>query len=776
MRARCLSRIVFVCAALAGFTPVGLVSAGQQQDESAASLGYVGPPPPVAPEVVARDAAGRVTIRAVRITEPPVLDGLLDEAVYRSIPSFGDFVQQEPVEGAPATEKTDVWLLFDDRNLYIAARCWDSHPERMVANDMRRDGMNMFNNENFGVTFDTFHDLRNGFQFSTNPVGGLADNYITDERDPNRDWNAVWSTKSRTFDQGWTVEMTIPFKSLRYRSSKTQLWGVNFRRVVRWKNETSYLTHIPASYGMRGFMKLSSAATLVGIQPPPSTLNLELKPYGMSAVTTDRAAEVPTRNDLGGDIGFDVKYGVTRSLTFDFTYNTDFAQIEEDEQQVNLTRFSLLFPEKREFFLEGQGIFAFGGVQGGRGPGGGGGGGFLFGGAQNYAPILFFSRRIGLNKGHEIPIDVGGRLTGKAGKFSLGLLNIQAGDVPSLDVKPTNFTVFRVKRDILRRSNVGVMYTRRASGLTSQGLNQVYGMDASFSFYESVGLSSYYARSETPGLDGRDASYRGRFEYSADRYGLELEHLVVEPNFKPEVGFLRRTDIRRSFAQARFSPRPKSSKLIRKVGFDASLDHVTNTANRLETREAQVQNRVEFQSGDSWSSEYSHVFEYLPEPFAIAEGVTLPAGGYGYQEIRTTYQLGPQRPVTGFLTFGQGGFYDGRRSQVSYRGRVELSPRLSLDPGVSLNRVKLREGTFTTALLSSRLTYTLTPQMFVASLLQYNSSNHAVSVNARFRWEYRPGSDFFVVYNEGRDTLLSGRFPELLNRTFAIKITRLVRF
>ncbi|HJN93491.1 MAG TPA: DUF5916 domain-containing protein, partial [Dehalococcoidia bacterium] len=341
---------------------VGTTTVSAQTTSAVLPANLDGPAPPVAPEVVSRDPQGRVTVRATRVPEPILLDGQLDEDVYTAVPAGSDFIQQDPSEGAPATERTEVWVFFDDRNVYISARCWDSHPERMVANELRRDHTNLAFNENFAIVLDTFYDRRNSFMFHTNPLGGLTDALTTDERNFNKDWNTVWDVKTGRFEQGWIVEMAIPFKSLRYTSAPEQVWGVNFRRSVRWKNEISYLTPIPASYGMAGISRVSQAATLVGIETPGGAKNLEIKPYAISTLTTDRAAEPMRSNDLGGNLGFDLKYGLTRSLIGDFTYNTDFAQVEDDEQQVNLTRFSLFFPEKREFFLEGQGIFAFAGA------------------------------------------------------------------------------------------------------------------------------------------------------------------------------------------------------------------------------------------------------------------------------------------------------------------------------------------------------------------------------------------------------------------------------
>ena len=449
-----------------------------------------GPAPPVAPAVVSRDDQGRATVRAIKLDEGIQLDGQLDEAVYQDVPAITDFVQLMPVEGAPATEKTEAWIMFDDTNVYVSARIWDSAPEsEWIANEMRRDTNQLRQNDTFAAFFDTFYDRRNGFNFYTNPLAARADQQFTNEGNPNGDWNPVWDVRSGRFDGGWTTEMEIPFKSLRYRSGIPQLWGVQLRRAIRRKNEWVYLTRLPISagggQGSSGIFRVSSAGTLVGMEPPTASRNIEIKPYAIGGMTTDVNA-VPVKNREGdGDFGLDVKYGITQNLTADFTYNTDFAQVEVDEQQVNLTRFSLFFPEKREFFLEGRGVFDFarGGIGGGFGGPGGGGGGF-FGGGN--APTLFYSRRIGLQGGQVVPILGGGRVTGKMGQFNVGALSIQTDDQAGSGAESTNFTVARVKRDILRRSTVGALFTNRSVALAGDGASRTYGADATFAFYDNL--------------------------------------------------------------------------------------------------------------------------------------------------------------------------------------------------------------------------------------------------------------------------------------------------
>ncbi|MGC4084870.1 MAG: DUF5916 domain-containing protein [Vicinamibacterales bacterium] len=316
-----------------------------------------GPPPPELPEMIARDAQGRITMRALRTPSPLNFDGVLDEPFYRDVKPVGDFIQQEPAEGAPATEKTDVWVFFDRDNLYVSARMYDSQPDKRVATEMRRDANNLFNNDHFGVSFDGFYDRRNGYGFVVNVAGALLDWSTTNEQ-PNNSWNGVWDAKTSTFSDGWAVEIRFPFRSFRYREGGT-IWGMNFRRRVIYKNELSYLAPVLAAWGRPAMSRMSVAATVVGLQTPPIGKNIDVKPYALGSLASDTTARPPISNQGDGAIGLDVKWGVRQTLVADFTVNTDFAQVEDDQQVVNLTRFSVQFPEKRDFFLEGADTFNF---------------------------------------------------------------------------------------------------------------------------------------------------------------------------------------------------------------------------------------------------------------------------------------------------------------------------------------------------------------------------------------------------------------------------------
>jgi hypothetical protein len=733
-------------------------------DEPDAAPAEVVPPPPAPPGVIAKDTTtGRMTLRAVRLPQPLDLDGVLAEELYEQIPAISGFTQQEPVEGQAASERTEIWVLFDDRHVYVSARLWQD-PASIIGTEMRKDNQNLTRNDNFAVIFDTFRDRRSGFLFYMSAAGGLFDGLVTDEGQNNREWNTVWDGRTARFSGGWTVEMAIPFRSLRYLPGRDQIWGVNFRRIIIGRNELATLAPVPASYGNPGVMRVSLAATLVGLQAPGTGVGLEIKPYGLTSLTTDRTAAPPTSNDPAGEVGFDAKYSLTRGLTLDFTHNTDFAQVEDDEQQVNLTRFSQFFPERREFFLEGQGLYAFGGARTtGRNLGG-----------QN-TPILFFSRRIGLTGGQPVSIPAGVRLNGRAGAYSIGAINIQTADDEGVGAAGTNFSVLRLRRDILRRSTVGFIATSRSTSAIAPGSNQVVGVDTMLPLYREMTIHSFYALSRTQGLTGGAASYRAQFDYPADRYGLQVEHLTVGRNFNPEVGFVRRQDFRRNFAQGRFSPRPRGNALVRKLTFQGSFDHITNTAGRLETRETKALFQSDLHSGDSASVEFTRTFEFIPDAFELQDDVIVPVGEYEFQGVSASLTLGPQRPVSGTVTLSRGGFYSGDRTDAGYTGRIELGPRFTVEPNISINRVELREGSFTTRLVSARASVTFTPRMAVSALTQYTSRADTLAINVRYHWEYRPGSDFFVVFSDGQDTSIPGR-RELQKRSVTVKLTRLLRF
>jgi hypothetical protein len=746
----------------------------------AQSVKIDGPPPPQAPDVITRRADGQATVRAIKLSAPLKVDGVLDEEVYAREKPFGGLIQVAPRYGEPQTERSDVWVLYDDRNIYLVCRCWDSAPpEQWIVNELRRDTNGLRNNDHFGAMFDTFYDRRSGFGFYTNPLGARADYSVVDEGSSNTDWNPVWTSRTGRFDGGWTVEMAIPLKSIRYRAGNDQVWGIQLRRSVRRKNEWAYLTPVPQSLaGPQALNRVSASGTLVGLDLPSAGLNLELKPYVISRLETDRLRTPPISNDVGADVGGDLKYSITPNLTADFTVNTDFAQVEIDEQQVNLTRFSLFFPEKRDFFLEGRGVFDF--ARGGVGAAGGV--------TTSDTPYLFYSRRIGLNAGRVVPIDAGGRLTGKAGPYAIGIMNIQTADETVSNTEATNFTVVRLKRDVLRRSAIGAIATNRSVSTLGTGSNRAYGIDGAFGLSQSINVGAYWARTATSGIDGDDQSYEGRFDYNADRYGARMEHLSVGANFNPEVGFTRRTDFTRSFGELRFSPRPRRIQSVRKFTWTGSGEYVENGSGSVDARVWKGHFGTEFESSDEFSLDVTRTYEMLREDFTPAGSpVPIVPDGYTFSDVSAAYQFGAHRRVSGTITLRAGEYYDGTIRSLTlgpggnWPGRVSVHRRLSLEPTFSIARIRLPDARFTTRLARARVDYGFSPLMFASGLLQYNSADRAFSTNLRFRWEYAPGSEFFVVYTDERDTT-DDRFATpttvrgLKSRAVVVKLNRLLRF
>lgn len=728
-----------------------------------------GVPAPTASEAVrTRDAAGKITIRATRITTPIKIDGHLDEAPYKEVSPITDFFQQEPQHGMPISEKTDAWLFFDDDNIYVACRCWDTHPERIVANEMRRDSNNLVQQDNFGVAFDTFHDGRSGVFLFMTAIGAMRDAVIIDLTF-NIDWNPIYDGKTSRSEQGWIAEFAIPFKSLRYGPGEQQTWGIQMRRTVSYKNEEAFLTPVNLQWGSTSLRHIDSYATLVGLSVPASSRNLDIKPYGISRLTSDLVRTPPVSNNIALDTGVDVKYGVTKGLTADFTYNTDFAQVEVDEAQVNLTRFSLSFPEKREFFLEGQGLFQFGV-----------GGPSIVNSARGEAvgsdaPAVFYSRRIGLNSSRLVPIVGGARLTGKAGPWSVGALNITTDDDAASQTPQTTFSVLRLRRDVLRRGTFGGIFSRRSVSTIAPGDNKLWGVDSSLTFFENVYVDASLAQSQTEGRRGDDVSYRGQFAYIADRLGLVFDRLVVEKNFNPEVGFLRRENFRRNLVQARISSRTTNNPLIRRLNYQASLEYTTDNDNRLESRELQGLLGIEFHNADRFSVQHSRLHEFVPALFLISTGVRLPIGGYTFENTIVSYTAGQQHRISGASLFEIGGFYNGEKKTATFRGRAEVTSQFSVEPNISLNWIDLPQARFTNTVVGGRGTYSFTPRSFVAGLVQYSSSTASFSTNLRLRWEYKPGSEMFIVYTDERATVPSHWLP-LRNRGFVVKVNRLFRF
>ena len=738
-----------------------------------------GPAPPVAPAVITRNAAGQASVRAIKLLAPLKLDGVLEEDVYQREAPFGGLIQAAPDYGKPETERSEIWITYDDRNIYLTCRCWDSAPpEQWVVNELRRDTGGLRNNEHIGVLFDTFHDRRSGFAFYSNPLGARADYSVVDEGGPNTDWNPVWTSKTGRFDGGWTIEMAIPFKSLRYRGGTNQVWGMQIRRSIRHRNEWDYLTPVPRILaGPQALNRVSAGGTLVGLDLPETGKNIELKPYTVARVTTDHVKKPPVDGTFASEIGGDIKYAVTPNLTADVTINTDFAQVEIDEQQTNLTRFSLFFPEKREFFLEGRGIFDF--ARGGSG---------AFATNASDTPSLFYSRRIGLNGGSVIPITAGGRLTGKLGPYSIGLMNIGTDRDAASGSRATNFSVLRIKRDVLRRSAIGVMATNRSVSASGAGSNSAYGGDGTFLLSQAWTIGTYWARTTTTGRSRDDQSYQARVDYSVDRYGAVAEYLSVGRNFDPQVGFRRRSDINRSFGQVRFSPRPSRIPNVRKFTWNASGEYVANGAGATDARVWTGHFGSEFDNSDVLSLNVTHDYQVLRVPFTPSGSpAPIAPGEYAFPSVTASYAFGAQRRASGAITVQGGNYYDGTIRSVTIGpgamspARIAVLQRLAVEPTLSISRIERPAASYTVRLARTRVDYAFSPLMFMSALMQYSSTDRAFSTNLRYRWEFAPGSELFLVYTDERD-MTDDRFATpttvrgLKNRVIVFKVNRLFRY
>ncbi len=699
-------------------------------------------------DILAAEEDRKVT--AVYIESQIVVDGTLDEPAWKLAQPATDFIQQEPQMGEPSTERTEVRLLYDEENLYLGVYCFDSAGKAgIVVNDVRRD-FSPSENDSFTVLLDTFDDNRNGFMFGTNPQGAKRDGQSGgDGKTANIDWDGIWYVTSQITELGWQVEMAIPLKTLRFRESEQQIWGVNFERRIRRKNELTHWSPIPRPYRLD---RVSLAGALDGMNGIRQGRNLYLKPYLSMPLVRRQEDDV----DFIPEVGFDVKYGVTTGLTLDLTVNTDFAQVEADEQQINLTRFSLFFPEKREFFLENAIIFEFGSA--GRG----------FGAAEGREVIPFFSRRIGISQGRLVPILGGVRLTGTAGKYRLGLLSMQEDEFEG--TPSTNFSVARVRRDLFLSSDIGGIFINKQ--VNGGPFNRTYGGDVNLKFFTYLDISSFLLKTDTTGIKGQDAAADLTVGWWDRFWEIEAQYLSIQENFNPEVGFAPRTGIKKSRGRFVIHPRPgERMPQIREFRPNLEVEYITNQENVLETRNLETSLAIDFQnSALIWMGRQAH-FERLDEPFLIRPNQSIPVGDYQFTEYRIFFSSDRSRMFSGEFRTGTGGFYDGDKN--SYTAEVSFQPSYQFGAEVSWTHddITLPSGDFTTTLTTTRLRYSFTTTMFLNALIQYNSTLREISSNIRFNFIYKPLSDFFLVYNERRATT-----GEVVERALIAKLTYLFDF
>ena len=726
------------------FKAVGAIQLGPQQSaDGSAAEGVLLPP------------AERYRVQPTRVQNQPQLDGVLDEDAWLEAAVIDSFVQQEPAEGDPATERTVVRLMYDDQAVYIGVEAYDSEGASVIATEMRRDSPRLLDEDNFQVIFDTFRDSRSGYMFVTNPLGAKLEQQISEEGEGgrrgissniNRDWDGVWDVASRLTANGWVAEIAIPMVTLRFPEADSQTWGFNLMRNIRRKNEQVFWAPIPKAYALT---RVSLAGTMSGLGQVSRGIDLRVTPYALAGGRQDRPG-----TDLDGsgfnDVGVDVKYGVTSGLNLDLTFNTDFAQVEVDEQQVNLTRFPLFFPEKRDFFLENAGMFSVKNE----------------GGIGRLAD-LFFTRRIGLSRGQPVPIIGGARLTGKVDRHNVAVMNIQTRE--AMGHPGENFFVGRYSRDILSRSRVGAILVNKES-VGDAGFNRTFAADTSLALHQFFTVTGFLAKTETPGRSGNDVAGHVNALWRSPSYRIYAEYTDIQDNFNAEVGFVPRVGIRRSKMHLEWDPRPGKWN-IRQMDPMWNIEYTTDQHNRLLTRRLHHMIGFYFEDGSSFIVMYNDMFEQLDVPFEITSDVTIPAGTYRFGQPRLSYSTDPSRRLYGSLRYSPQTFFDGTRIDYSTTVGFRASSRVAAEAAFSRSNVELPAGAFTADLASLRFDYALSPDMTLRSLTQYNSTTDSVSTSVRFNWIYFPGSDLYIAYDELRSD--RPEVPWLQNRQLAVKMTYL---
>ena len=691
------------------------------------------------------------SIRAVRVDSVPEFDGIVNESLWEAVPPATGFIQQNPDEGAPSTERTEVRIAFDDANMYFGIICFDSQPENIVVTQNRRDG-SLIDTDSIQLLIDTYNDGQNAFVFGTSPTGVEFDAQVTKAGQTrgfgggparaggaggggaqragaaafNLNWDAVWRVRSQVTSRGWESEIVIPFRTLRYKPGIDQTWGLNISRNLRRRNELSFWSPVSRAFE---FTQIEIAGQLHGVEAKTHR-NLKLLPYVIGGLSQDfRQAEDRTKRKLNG--GLDLKYSLTPGLTLDGTVNTDFAQVEVDDVQINLTRFDLFFPEKRPFFLENSGFFEFGSPR---------------------EVEIFFSRRIGLDENRqEVPIDGGARMSGKVGKYQVGVLNMQTrnfeGRAPA-----NNYAVGRLSRELPNRSSVGVIAVNRQTVGSHEGVrefNRTFGADANIGIGKFGNWFNYVAGTQTPGLEGSSHAYSSRFDYDDAIHRMSVSYLEVGENFNPEVGFVRRVKFRKPSASYRYTYYPKKGAW-RTVEPHAFVQNwYTLGTNEKESGFEHYHLDSRLQNGGRLGLAYNRNFERLRVPFGVFPGVRIPVGAYQFGETIANFQSDPSATFFGGGTFAVGDFYSGDITAYSLTGGARKGQNLTWTLTWARNIIDLPVGEFHTDLASLRFNWSITPKSYFQTLSQYSNRTNRLSHNIRLGLLSTSSTGLFVVYNTG---------------------------
>jgi hypothetical protein len=693
---------------------------------------------------------------AVATTEKIRLDGRLEEAAWSTAPLVGAFVQRVPHEGEPPTEATEVRVLYDHDALYIGIVCHDREPQAVVSTRLARDS-DLEADDHVTIVIDPFFDQRNGFFFQVNPAGARSDGQISNNQEQlTYDWDGVWNAGARRTPDGWAAEVAIPFRTLRFKPGQ-HTWGFNVERIIQRKQETDRWA---AARQDVWISNLAEAGQLTGLGDPRQGRGWELRPY---------ASGGEEQSDGKLKAGLDVTKSLASNLTGVLTLNTDFAETEVDSRQVNLTRFPLYFPEKRQFFLEGAGVYDVAGL-----------------GSANTDIVPFYSRRIGLVEGQEVPILAGAKLSGRLGDYNAGLLDVETGNVDALEVEAgtrplarQNLLAARVSRNILEQSWVGLIATRGDPDGT--GDNSLLGADvrlatSRFRGDKNLSLDLWAMRTDDESLQRADYAYGGRLDYPNDLWDVAVSFKHIGEAFRPAMGFLPRAGINKLTPGIAFQPRPGRWG-IRQFFFELEPEYVTNLAGRVESwRVFTAPFNVRTESGEHLEWNWMPQFEHLDVPFEITPGVVIAPGSYTFTRYRAEVNTAEKRPWVVDLAYHYGGFYDGTLRQVETALTLKPSPHLYVQLAFESNDASLREGPFRTRIYAAKVDYNFSPNVTWANLVQYDSESRLLGAQSRFRWTLQPGNDVFVVFNRGWERLeTSGELLPTYDRG-SLKVQYTLRF
>jgi hypothetical protein len=665
---------------------------------------------------------------------------VLDEPIWSATPTIGPLIQRQPEPGTVPSERTDVRLLYDDGHLYIGVMAWDDEPDKVIGTQMARDAM-LMSDDRIEILLDTFRDQRNAFYFATNPAGAKVDGLTYANGELNTEWDAIWYLRTRRTDEGWVAELSIPFKSLSFPAGSS-VWGFNISRNVYRKLEDIRWS---GARLQTEFLQVSEAGEITHLEGLTQGIGLDVRPFlAGNALHLGPTGE----DDVSGQPGLDLFYSITPSLRFTGTVNTDFGETEVDERQISLDRFSLLFPEKRAFFLEDTGVFAFAST--GPEPAGG-----IPPARADVFP--FFSRRIGLLEGREVPLDVGAKLTGKIGRSDVGVLAVHTGEVEGL-VDSQNLMVARMKWNFFEQSYAGVIFTGGDPASDRSALT--YGADLRLATSRFLGgernfdVTAYAARSDRDDRPGDDWSWGFSARYPNDTWDAQVVVREIQDNFDPALGFVQRSNVRMLRLAGSFNPRPRDFLDVQQMFHDVYYTRFT----RLDNDEVESWSLYltvldwHFNSGDSMHAliDFNPRYERVFEPFEISPGVVLPPGEYRFTRFSSfPISTAAKRRVSGSFGFGWGDFWSGKAEEARGSLTFKLPPWLTVAVEASRTWARLPEGDFTATILSSRVDYSASPRLSISTLAQYDDRSRNLGWQTRLRWTLQPGNDLFFAFNQG---------------------------